>query len=91
MRRFVYFITNGTHHKIGISNDPEKRLRQLQTGSSETLSLDGMIEADDDFESLLHEELSDWHVRGEWFLLDEDARMRIFRLCAEYDLEEWGL
>jgi len=29
----VYFISDGTYTKIGVAVNPEKRLRELQTGN----------------------------------------------------------
>ena len=55
--------------KIGISRDPQMRLKQLQTGNSQELVLIASRKAENRFkdESLLHRENRDLRVRGEWF------------------------
>ena len=55
--------------KIGISRDPESRLKQLQTGNSQQLELIAYRKAENRYkdEARLHRMFSDYHVRGEWF------------------------
>lgn len=55
--------------KLGISRDPESRLRQLQTGNSQELTLVAYRKAENRYqdESVLHKLNSAAHVRGEWF------------------------
>lgn len=68
---FVYAIreVNTGNIKIGISANPESRLKQLQTGNSSQLELVTFIEAKDRFktEKELHLLNVDKHIRGEWF------------------------
>lgn len=55
--------------KIGISRDPEQRLKQLQTGNSQTLVLVAYQKAENRYqdESRAHKDNQGHHVRGEWF------------------------
>ena len=55
--------------KIGRSKYPEKRLKQLQTGSSNRLKLIASFEGWGWRERTLHDRLKQWRVRnnGEWF------------------------
>ena len=55
--------------KLGISRDPEQRLKQMQTGNSSRLELVGYREAKNRFkdESALHFKAADYRIRGEWF------------------------
>lgn len=55
--------------KIGISNDPIARMRNLQTGYPFDLSLLGVFGGCDarTIERHLHQALSRWQLRGEWF------------------------
>ena len=56
--------------KIGKSDDPEKRLASLQTGSPTELSLVCVLRDEvGDMESQLHNEFRNRRVRGEWFRL----------------------
>tara|TARA_B100002019_G_scaffold291356_1_gene311314 strand:+ start:10978 stop:11289 length:312 start_codon:yes stop_codon:yes gene_type:complete len=55
--------------KIGRSKDPEKRLKQLQTGSPYSLRLILIIENSGHMEKQLHNHLKRYKERrrGEWF------------------------
>lgn len=68
---YVYAIQNTTtgNIKIGISRNPEQRLKQLQTGNDCTLKLVAYKKAKNKFkdETTLHYNYSSAHVRGEWF------------------------
>lgn len=71
---FVYFIANrgqGTV-KIGFSNDPEKRLIQLQTSNHEQLEILAIIEADEKTEGILHDRFKAYRLNGEWFKLSPE-------------------
>jgi len=65
----IYIITNGEHYKIGYSNNPSKRCRQLQTGSSAKLVLYGVTDGTIADEEALHKKFQLQRVRGEWFNL----------------------
>jgi len=68
---YVYAIreVNTGHIKLGISKDPQTRLKQLQTGNSSRLELVAYCEAKQGFrdERASHEENADYHIHGEWF------------------------
>lgn len=55
--------------KLGISKDPEQRLRTLQTGNSSKLELVAYKKAENRFkdEQQLHKLAANEHIRGEWF------------------------
>ena len=55
--------------KLGISIDPEERLKQLQTGNSQTLELVAYCKANNRFndERAAHLKAKQYHIRGEWF------------------------
>lgn len=55
--------------KLGISKDPERRLKQLQTGNSSQLELVAYRKADNGYadEAECHKLNDSAHVRGEWF------------------------
>ncbi len=89
----VYFIENSTGHvKIGSSTDPHRRIKALQTGNSELLTLawTGWFNnerAARACEETLHRRLANRHVRGEWFraagldyarLLNEVSRTTLY-------------
>lgn len=78
----IYFIIENENLtdpriKIGFSNEPIIRLKQLQTGNPRALALMGWINADKDYEKKLHEKYLDSNASGEWF-----------EICPEDVLEE---
>ncbi len=68
---YVYAIreVNTGNIKLGISRDPESRLRQLQVANSGELELVAYRKAVNKFqdEKNLHQLAADYHIRGEWF------------------------
>lgn len=69
---YLYCIANSSGEcKFGFSGEPLKRLRALQTGSSEALHLIESIAVPEDrvreYERILHSEFAHLRVRGEWF------------------------
>ena len=68
---FVYAIMeeDTKNIKIGISKDPEARLKQLQTGNSSKLYLVGYRKAENRFkeEKTLHQKNESLRIHGEWF------------------------
>ena len=65
----LYFIQsdNTGSIKIGRSIDPEKRLKDLQTGNPNKLKLIQVIENKGYLEKPLHKELKQFKIRLEWF------------------------
>jgi hypothetical protein len=99
---YVYFIRHGDDDvfKIGItSGNVEDRLRQLQTGTPEKLTLYTYIKHPDPAikERELHEKLKDRRINGEWFGLSpqeirdilEDADIPNRAKSTEDDEEEF--
>jgi hypothetical protein len=68
---YVYGIRNldNNHLKVGFSNDPQRRLRQLQTANSSKLEIVFTVRADNwmGSEKAFHRALSGDTLRGEWF------------------------
>lgn len=71
---YVYAIREDAsgNVKVGISCNPERRVRQLQTGNSSQLTLMAVMEAKNGYqdEADAHKALIDCHVRGEWYSPD---------------------
>jgi hypothetical protein len=70
---YLYFIeaVGLKRVKIGVSKDPEERLKQLQTGSPISLSMVAKCPGDVNIERSLHKKLSEYRVDGEWFHLSD--------------------
>lgn len=65
----VYFIQAdyGGAVKIGLTDDVERRLRQLQCASATPLTLRLVIDGDQKAEVKYHKQFAPAHLRGEWF------------------------
>lgn len=70
---YLYVIGNNTNRqKIGISKDVDKRLKNLQTGNPDKLTIHYKIECPTikdtlKLEKKIHAELSYKRLSGEWF------------------------
>jgi len=66
---YIYFVQpeGGGPIKIGRADDPEKRLRALQTGSPIPLRLCRTVQAPPTWEIRLHYTFAAWRSHGEWF------------------------
>lgn len=76
----IYLISHPEgFHKIGVSTNPENRVRNLSTATPYSLTLENVIlvEGGSAFsvEGVLHESLDKYNVSGEWFELPHSARM----------------
>ena len=69
MSIYVILETESKRVKIGISRDPERRVRELQVGNSQKLELIAHRKAENGFsdEARLHRIFASDKVRGEWF------------------------
>lgn len=72
----TYFISDGTRVKIGKSENPQQRLNQLQTGSSQLLEL--LITIDGDFEAQYHNVFQNDRFNGEWFKWSPNSTELVF-------------
>jgi len=66
---YVYFITTSAHKaiKIGFSKNVERRMKQLQTSSSEELEILYVVEGNMDLEHNYHYYFKDYNIKNEWF------------------------
>ena len=78
--QYMYIISNDKGYiKVGITNNPTKRLKQLQTGNPNKLSLLFTEEFESPrahllkIEKIVHKELQEYKNDsiGEWFKVDE--------------------
>lgn len=73
---YVYLLQCGAQYKIGFSNKPRKRLKQLRTGSPYPVFLIHSIKTEfyQMVEKQLHHKFREKRGEGEWFrLTDEDV------------------
>ena len=74
--------------KIGrTAQDPGKRLKQLQTGSSEILSLVCSFSTSNSLllEKMLHRHYSAKKKTGEWFSLEDDEARSFLATCDNFE------
>ena len=66
---YIYFIQEGDNGpiKIGISRDPENRVRAIQVSCSKTTKLLCSVLGTVEKESALHEQFKNIRLHGEWF------------------------
>lgn len=75
--------------KIGWALDPQKRLKQLQTGSSSRLHILATLPGGRDVESRLHAKFTHQRRQGEWFDFGGDEPVRqIVRAWLEIQPKE---
>lgn len=63
----LYIITDGTNYKLGYSQNPASRLKELQTANAKPLVLLGTTEGELEDEKRYHKLLSNTQLVGEWF------------------------
>ncbi len=83
---YVYFIQGqcGGAIKIGFSVSPEKRLKELQTGYPDTLTILLMIPGSESTETTLHRQFDASRLKGEWFRPDDYLIEKIKELKAKF-------
>jgi len=69
---YVYFISGAGLIKIGHSENPVKRLAEIQRYSPVALCLVAVIEGGQSLEKELHKDFADGRSHGEWFNLTDD-------------------
>lgn len=89
MQKYVYLIKSEEtdRYKIGISKNPAKRLKQLQTGNSEKLVLINKYETSlfNKIETTLHNRYSYLKKEGEWFEFGLDQELSFISECENIE------
>lgn len=80
----VYLIESKSHYKIGISTEPNARLRELNTGNAEPLVLVAVRAGGIVLERHLHELLDSYRYRGEWF----DKHLMVWKTFMEAQMPD---
>lgn len=92
--KLVYFIgADGDYVKIGVSNNPVRRLNSLQQGNPHEIWLMAIINSPAPYasEAALHEKFADKHIRGEWYLLDRPDDYEFIRRIADLNAEDLSI
>lgn len=71
---YVYLMRSNLtgYLKIGISGNPKKRKRTLETAQGGKIDIINMFLGDQEIESLLHKRFSKYREEGEWFQYNEN-------------------
>lgn len=79
----IYIITAGEYFKLGRSNKPEQRKRELQTGCPHRLIIKCIYSGIGSYENKIHKALSKYKVNGgtEWF--DISGIDRAIQICEK--------
>ena len=89
MKKYVYLISdlNSYTYKIGISNNPEKRLKALQTGNDNSLKIlfKVLCENYNQVETALHNKYNFLRINGEWFELNNEDVINFPDCCRKMD------
>lgn len=88
---WLYIFEAGGYFKIGISADPSKRMKELQTGSPAKLRTVFTVKLDNvkTVEHQLHRTFATKRVVGEWFTLDEADIQTAIEMCQKsFDVPE---
>ena len=88
---YIYLIGevgNPNHYKIGLTRDKniEKRLKKLQTGSSEELYIRYSFFSNHvtKLEKMLHRHYDSVHSINEWFDISDDDAKDFLKVCEKY-------
>jgi hypothetical protein len=86
---FIYLIQNleTSRYKIGISKNPTKRIKTLQTGSGEELKLINTYETPNarKIESILHNIYESKRTIGEWFEISLTEEVKFIDECKKIE------
>ena len=91
---YIIRCGNTNKFKIGVSKDPLKRCRQLQTGNPEILKIYFVFHINDSYknidafklEHIIHQFLKEQknkHIINEWFELNEDIVFNIVKCLTK--------
>lgn len=87
--KYVYLIQSleEGYYKIGVSKNPKKRLKQLQTGNSSELKLINFYPSEyaDKIEKTIHNLLSHNKKEGEWFDIDLPEILSFNEKCKKIE------
>ena len=80
---FIYFIKADRFIKIGVSNNPPKRISTIKTGNPFDCEFIGCVMVESKYaytlESLLHDYFINYRESGEWFSMSVDDILNVIR------------
>jgi|LSQX01.3.fsa_nt_gb hypothetical protein len=91
---FVYFVQckDTKRIKIGYSKNPNKRIYDMNIGSSGELNLLAKIPGNIDLEEIIHRSMNHYNVKGEWYAPNDELIGCIKRIIEyQKDVEMKGV
>jgi len=89
IKKYVYLIKDNDNgfYKIGIARDPQKRLKELQTGNPNQLTIieTFLSEYSNKVEKNLHRKYSYTKKEGEWFDLSIKEEVSFINDCKKIE------
>ena len=89
MSKFIYLIQSSENgkYKIGLSVNPKKRIKQLQTGSGEELKLINIFKSEFPHlvEKGLHKHFNHLNAIGEWYNLSIKEELNFINECERFE------
>ena len=86
MPNYIYFIKHGRRIKIGVSDDVERRLKDIGLHLATKPVLLGFVQGTYPFEKFIHEQVAPHRLTGEWFADCADVRAIMGKVLAGDDL-----
>ena len=90
MRSVVYFIRDGEFVKIGYSDNPKRRMSDLQMANPRKLEFLGSFPGGEADEQRLHMVFEQFHIRNEWFFYSDAIRRFAEKHCFAYTEDDVG-
>lgn len=83
----MIFSEENGFYKVGVSKNPTKRVKQLQTGNGEKLILKNKYESEyySQIEKYFHSMYSPEKKQGEWFNFSLEHEMRFLTECERVE------
>ncbi len=85
---YIYLLSDGVKYKLGKSKNPERRIKELQTGNSNTIFLLNKYHSPKYFskiESALHNTYFNIREIGEWFDLSNEQALSFIEICRKIE------
>lgn len=80
----VYLMDDGDRYKVGLSTDPERRRRNLETMKGRPVRLLATVPGGYELETSLHGALAHLRGIGEWFAREPEVKLAFFTLGATW-------
>ena len=86
--KYIYLLeSHNNEHKIGVTNNIDKRIKSLNTGTANNLILLKSFNSEYPFkvEKMIHKTFNKKKINREWFKLSIDDINKFEPLCFEFE------